>query len=507
MKKIYHILLVFSLIQISFGCVKDLPELNSDPNNSTQADPDLLFKYSVKRGMGSYLTASHLEYNGLHQWMMYFANRGGVEPGNEYPAPTGGDAFWNETYIDAMNNAEVIIREANKHSDWTNKKSAALIWKTFMMHRITDLWGAAPYSEAFKGIPTLEFTPVYDNQEMIYDQMISNLKYAVAAFDWSQPFFDASSDLLFGGDMDAWIRFANSLRFRLAIRISEVKPELSQSVLDELNQAPLISEESHTAAFQFNSVFNKPLLEAALIRYQEGEQYINPSKFLTDLLLSTNDPRIVYFLQKTSLSDAFPFIDEYRGVPNLLAYNSEIWQNYNLDAQLGDPLGSWGDVSRIGSWYLNNDRPMPLLSYSEMCFLKAEAASKGMWPGDPMNSFKEGISAHMSYMNAFATESLISEIEMQNYINSFIDIDLQQIITQKYLLFAYENVFESYAEYRRTGFPVLTNYEGNPIDTQIFPKRLRYPYSEFTYNRENYQKAIEQQGADNQLTPLWWSSK
>jgi hypothetical protein len=286
-----------------------------------------------------------------------------------------------------------------------------------------------------------------------------------------------------------------------------VKPELSQSVLDELTQAPLISEESHTAAFQFNSVFNKPLLEAALIRYQEGEQYINPSKFLTDLLLSTNDPRIVYFLQKTSLSDAFPFIDEYRGIPNLVAYNSEIWQNYNLDAQLGDPLGSWGDVSRIGSWYLNNDRPMPLLSYSEMCFLKAEAASRGMWPGDPMNYFKEGISAHMSYMNAFATESLISEIEMKNYINSFIDIDLQQIITQKYLLFAYENVFESYAEYRRTGFPVLTNYDGNTIDTQIFPKRLRYPYSEFTYNRENYQKAIEQQGADNQLTPLWWSSK
>ena len=507
MRIIYHILLLFSLIVISFGCVKDLPELNSDPNNSTQADPDLLFKYAVKRGMGSYLTASHLEYNGLHQWMMYFANRGGVEPGNEYPAPTGGDSFWNETYIDGMNNTAVIIREAEKHPNWVNKKAAALIWKTFMMHRITDLWGEAPYSEAFKGNPELEFTPVYDSQEMIYDHMLSDLKLAAASFDWSQPFFDASSDLLFGGDMDAWIRFANSLRFRLAIRISDIKPELSQNVLNELTQASLISEEAHTAAFQFNSVFNKPLLEAAMIRYQEGEQYINPSKFLTDILLSTNDPRIVYFLEKTSLSDAFPFIDEYRGVPNLVAYNSEIWQNYNLDAQLGDPLGSWGDVSRIGSWYLNNDRPMPLLSFSEMCFLKAEAALRGLWPGDPMDFLKQGINAHMNYMNAYAAESLISESAIQNYINTINSVDLQQIITQKYLLFAYENVFESFAEYRRTGFPVLTNYDDSPINAQIFPKRLRYPYSEFTYNRDNYVNAIEQQGSDSQLTPLWWILK
>ncbi|MBU1580759.1 MAG: SusD/RagB family nutrient-binding outer membrane lipoprotein [Bacteroidetes bacterium] len=507
MKKTTQILLLLIITLFSQSCVKDLPELNSDPNNSTQADPDLLFKFAVKRGMGSYLTASHLEYNGLHQWMMYFANRGGVEPGNEYPIPTGGDGFWNETYIDAMNNAEVIIREADAHPEWVNKKAAATIWKTFMMHRVTDLWGAAPYSEAFKGNPALEFTPAYDSQEKIYLQMLNDLEQAATAFDWAMPFYDASSDLIFGGDMEAWIRFANSLRFRLAMRLVEVQPQTTQTELNALSQALMISDESQTAAFQFNSVFNKPVLEAAMIRYQEGEQYINPSKFLTDLLKTTNDPRIGYFLNKTSLSDAFPFIDEYRGVPNLVAYNSEIWQNYNLDAQLGDPLGSWGDVSRIGNWYLNNDRPLPLISFSEMCFLKAEAALKGMWPGDPMDYLKQGINAHMIYMNAYATEPLISESDIQNYINTINEVDLKQIITQKYLLFAYENVFESFAEFRRTGYPVLSDYEGNPINTQIFPKRLRYPYSEFTYNRNNYLNIIEQQGADSQLTPIWWAKE
>ncbi len=505
MKTKIYLTLIAGIILLFGSCVKDLTELNSDPNNSTQADPDLLFKYSVKRGMGSYLTQSNLEYNGIQQWMMYFASRGGVEPGNEYPSPSGGDAFWNESYIDAMNNAQVIIRESDEHPEWINKKAAALIWKTFMMHRITDLWGDAPYSEALKGNPGLDFTPAYDSQEEIYLQMLDDLKWAANAFDESQPFFDAGSDLLFHGNTENWIRFANSLRFRLAMRISGVKADITQEVLQELNSAKLISEESQTAAFQFNSVFNKPLFEAAVIRYQEGEQYINPGKFLVDLLLNTNDPRTGYILEKTTLSETFPFIAEYRGVPNLLPYNSEEWNNYNLDAQLGDPLGKWGDVSRIGNWYLNNDRPMPILSYSEMCFLKAEAALKGYWPGDPMEYLKEGIRADMLYMNSYASEPLISDMDILNYLNQIQVADQEQIITQKYILFTYENVLEAYAEYRRTGFPILLNFDDEPINSDIFPKRLRYPYSEFTYNRENYLKAVENQGADNQLTRLWWA--
>ncbi|MCK9451091.1 MAG: SusD/RagB family nutrient-binding outer membrane lipoprotein [Bacteroidales bacterium] len=504
MKKIYLIFIIVLSTALS-SCVKDLGELNKDPNNSTVSNPDLLFKYAIKRGMGSYITNSNIEYNGLHQWMMYFAKRNGVEPGNEYPSPSGGDAFWNESYIDAMNNVEVIIRVAGNKAEMANKKAAAMVWKSFIVHRITDLWGDVPYSEALSGNPNLEFTPTYDSQESIYTQLFQDLATAEAAFDEGMPFFTSESDLLFGGDLNKWKRFANALRFRLAIRISVVDPVLSQQQLAGIDPDMLINDESQTAAFQFNSVFNKPLYEAAVIRFQEGEQYINPSKFLTDLLTNSNDPRIKYILKKTSLSEAFPFIQTYRGVPNLLPYNSEVWNNYNLDAQLGDPLGKWGDVSRIGDWYLNNDRPMPLFSYAEMCFLKAEAALNGNWPGDPMEYLKAGIRASMEVMNAYAETPKISEMEISNYLNQLQAADLETIITQKYIHFTYENVFEAYADYRRTGFPVLLDYYGESIDQTIFPKRLKYPYSEFTYNRDNYLQAIEQQGIDSQLTPIWWN--
>lgn len=504
MKKIVYISLIVSLL-FQVSCVKDLAELNIDPNNSTEVQPELLFKFSIKRGMGDYLTSSHLEYTGIQQWMMYMATRGGVEPGNEYPSPAGGDGFWNSSYIDAMNNAQVIIRNAEGNPEMDNLKAAAVIWKTFHMQRITDLWGDVPYSGALNGNPELEFYPSYDLQEDIYTIMLNDLELAVNLFDASKDFYSADTDLLFEGDMDGWIRFANSLRLRMAIRISVVDPELARTVIDEIKDLPMIASNDQIADFQYNSVYNKPLFEAGSIRYGEGAQYMNPSKFLADILVENEDPRISFILNKTTLSETFPFVDEYRGVPNLLAYNSEEWDNYNLDADLGDPLGQWGDVSRIGDWYLNNDRPFPLTSYAELCYLKAEAVLGGFLNGDAQDYYEEGIRSHMEYINDYSGEYLpIGELEMNNYINTMGEVDLEKIITQKWLLFVYENVFEAYADYRRTGFPQLLDYYEETIDIDAFPKRLRYPYSEYTLNRDNYFNAIEVQGPDTDQTHIWW---
>lgn len=504
MKRLINLFIICSVVLLS-SCLKDITDLNVDPNNPETVEPGLLFKYAVKRGMGSYLTQSHLEYNGLQQWIMYMATRGGIELGNAYPSPAGGDAFWNESYINAMNNAQVIIRQAEDDPAMVNMKAAATIWKSFLMSRVTDLWGDAPYSKALDGNPSLEFTPSYDSQKEIYHALLDDLATAVLSFNPDQAFFDEDTDLVFAGNIDLWIRFANSLRLRLAIRISSVEPDYASGIASELVSLPLIESNVQNASFQFNSIFNKPLYEAGSVRYAEGSAYINPSKFLVDLLVESSDPRTPFILEKTALSATFPFIPEYRGVPNLVPYNSEVWEGYNLDAQLGDPLGQWGDVSRIGLWYMNNDRPFPLFTYSEVCFLKAEAALLGWWSGDALELIKEGVGAHMDYINAHTeVEQQITTIDKTNFLNSITEGNLEEIITQKYLLFVYENVFEAYADYRRTGFPVLLDYEGNPINSQNFPKRLIYPYSEYTFNRENYQQAIEQQGPDNATTHLWW---
>jgi hypothetical protein len=505
-KRLLQLTLVAILSIHIIGCT-DLTDLNDDPNNEQVANPDLLFKYAVKRGMGNYITQSHLEYNGIQQWMMYMATRGGIESGNEYVQPSTAESFWNESYVDAMNNAQKVIDLTASDPALNNKKAAAIVWKTFIISRVTDLWGAVPYSQALQGNPELNFTPTYDTQKAIYEKMMTDLKSALQLFDPSLTFYSNENDLIYGGNVENWISFANSLRFRFAVRIQHIHPELASTVFDDISNYLLIESNSANATFLYNTVFNKPLYEAGSIRYEEGSSYINPSKFLVDLLVDLNDPRRRFLFEKSELSAIFPFLDEYRGVPNLLSYSSEEWENYNLDAQLGDPNGEWGDVSRIGKWFMNNDRPFPILTCSEVSLLKAEAALTGQWSGNAQALFEEGVLNHVDYINQYAFETTpVSSIEINNYLNQFTTIELEDIISQKYILFAYENVFEAYNDYRRTGYPVLLDFYGNPINQMDFPQRLIYPFTEYTYNQTNYLNAIASQGPDELTTRFWWNT-
>lgn len=499
MKKIT--LFIFSSIVLLSSCIKDFEELNTDPNNTQDVDAELLLKYSLKRGMSNFLTSSHLEYNGLHQYMMYFATRGGIEPGSEYEQPSGADGFWRETYVDVANNAQQVINLTEND----RLKAMAMIWKTFQMQRVTDLYGAIPYSEAFKGNPELEFTPKYDTQEEIYQAFADDLKAATQLLESGTGTVSAEADLIYAGNTENWIRFANSLLLRCAIRANQVDADFSNEIISYLQDKALIESNEQNATFQFNSVSQKPLYYAAEVQYEQGEQYINPSKYLVDLLVNTEDPRKRILLNKSTLSDDYPFLEEYRGVPNLLPYTSAEWDNYNLDAQLGDELGQYGDVSRVGDWCSSNERPTSLMSYAEVCYMKAEATLSGSWSSNALDLLKEGVSAHFQEINLYATEEQeITQQEINAYLQSMPEATLEEIITQKYIIFAYENVFEAYAEYRRTGFPVLKDYYEEPINTSIFPNRLKYPYSEYSLNKNNYEDAVTTQGADTQETKLWW---
>jgi hypothetical protein len=506
-KRIYILALVIAVL--IGACKKDITDLNVNPNDSQTPNPDLLFKHSVKRGMSNYLTATNLEYNGIAHWVMYFSSRGGINANTPYISPPGGDNYWSESYIDAMNNAQIIIDyEETANEDFSNLKAAALIWKSFLAHRVTDLWGAIPYSEALQGNPELSLAPGYDTQQEVYTRLFADLELAASLLDDTAVAINADSDLLFAGKIDSWRRFANSLRFRLAMRVSNVNEALVNEVLTDLESADLFESNAGSAEFQFNSVFNNPLNEAGNIRFSEGAQYVNPSKFLVDLLLEKNDPRIKFYIEEASLYDTFDFLDRYKGVPSLLPFTSEEWGDYNLDETLGDPNGEWGDVSRIGEFFMTNERPVPLLSYSELCFLQAEASLRGLWSGNADELVKEGVRAHIEQMNFhnYSDHEAIEEQDIAEYVNAISGVDLEEVITQKWLLFTYENTLEAFSEYRRTGFPTLVDFYGVAIENSLFPQRLKYPNSEFTLNQENYLEAIELQGADDLTTPLWWTN-
>lgn len=492
-KKLLHIILILSFFALP-SCIADLEELNINPNEPQSTDVNYLFTYSLKHGMGGYNVDVTLEQWGIMRWMMYLANRGGVEPGKEYEMPGGKDGFWNEQYADALANCQEIINLSEEDPSMINVTSIAMIWKVYLFSRITDLWGDIPYSEALKGNSELHYSPKYDLQKDIYPDLLSTLKTAAESLTTDLATFKPEADLIYNGDVTKWRAFANALRLRLATRISAINPELYRSELAELQQEILFSSNEDNALFPFNNVFKNHLYEADF--RGEAVTQNNPSQFFVDLMKETNDPRISILLEKAPLS-ILPIYEEYNGVPNLVYTNDPIWDDYDED---------WGDISKIGSWFLRDETPGVIMTYSEVCFLISEAILKGHWNGNLTDIFNEGIQAHIDLLIQYGeADDEILEVEITNYLNAFNVIDLEEIITQKYILFAFENGYEAYSEFRRTGFPMLLKQDNSQIDLSSFPKRLIYPSSEITLNRENYMEAISNLGGeDSPNQEVWW---
>lgn len=492
MKFNYKIALSLILILfVSISC-KKLDTLNENPNEPEYINPDYLFTYSVLSGIGGYNNDVGLNQRGISRWMMYFAVRGGVESHKVYESPSGRSGFWQENYVDALNNAQEIINLTEGDAIYINKNSIARIWKVYLFHRLTDMWGSIPYSEALGGYSDLNKMPEYDTQKEIYEDFFTELEDAISKLDHSKESFD-QADIIFNGDIDSWIRFANSLRLKLAIRVKDVAPDLYSTEMAKLQSVNLIGSNLHSAIFIHNTEKKSAIYEAYL-RNESTEQN-NPSKFLIDMMVANNDPRLIIYFKKSPDSN-LPWVPDYQGVPNLVAPNSEIWENYS---------NNWSDISSLGDWFLRADVPNPILSYSEVCFLKAEASLDGYF-GDPLDLLKEAVRANMEYLNMYGANDadLMDMNDVNTYIEAIDNADLENIINEKWISFAFQNAYEAWADYRRTSYPVLKDYDNNPISTIEFPVRLQYPTSELNLNGDNYLKAVAEQGPDNQTTKIWW---
>jgi len=453
-----------------------------------------LFIYSLKEGAGNYNSDVNVEQWGLMNWCMYFAAKDGIIPDEEYIIPGSKDLIWNEQYSKALVNAQEALNLYTDSSKYINQIAALNIWKTFLFHRITDLWGDIPYSDALKGYHELNYQPQYSSQQDIYYDMLTVLKNASESINENQSFFSNNIDLIYQGDVLKWKSFANSLRLRLAIRIKYTDPVRYAQEMSELQDLNLISNNFSSALFPFNSDKKNHVYEADFTGQARIQN--NPSKFLVDMLVDDSDPRISIFLKKTSLSEVFPWYEEYNGVPNLLPYNDPAWNNFD---------SNWGDISCIGNWFVRAETPGVFMSYSEVCLLKAEAALDGYFEGIAQEYYEEGVEANIKFYGDFGeSEHIIPQLDINNYIASIPTVSLEQIIKQKWISFAFENAYEAYTEYRRTGYPEFKQFDGSAIDMSIFPNRFPYPNTEVTLNQHNYNSAIQNQGPDNIATKVWW---
>lgn len=495
------------LVASLWSCTSEFDEINKNQTavSEDRFDENLLFTRSLVYGALRYTEYQRVQQLYTQHYMQYYSVSVDYFPTGRYISRNDWlTAYWNAAYSDFAMQCQQIIEITEGDELKTSKNAIARIWKAFIIHRVTDLFGDVPYNEAFSGI----LEPAYTAQEEIYLDMLNELKEAADILETPSIEGFGASDVVYGGDTNSWIRFANSLRLRLAMRLSEVSPDVAESHVSEvLAENNLISSNEESALLRYGRDYGFALenIQPMSILKSFGEYKI--SNTFVDFLRDNNDPRIAIFVEPNAEG-------EYIGLQNGLNPQELAERDLDTFSQDTDIISSQA-------------APTGLLTYPEILFLQAEAALRGWGPGSAQEFYEQGIRASIAYWEniyldiasrippeeaAELPEVNISQDTIDFYLASpniqFNEASaLEQIITQKWVANLNQGL-ESYAEYRRTGFPNLNpipNTDGqSETGGSELPSRLIYPAEEQALNRENYEAAVARQGPDLMTTKVWW---
>jgi len=203
------------------GCTSGFSDMNVNPNNPTPEtiDPDYILSPALIAGTMNVDIHQRIHSLTVDIFAQYIANEG-FSTDRFVPVEGWTNSYWalHWGWINAMN--DIIINQKD-NTIKSNTVQIARIWRVWLFHRATDLFGDIPYFEAANNSGLL---PKYDAQKDIYYDMIKELKEAGAELD-ANKLNPGINDLIFGGNVTKWKKFANSLRLRLAMRMSEVDPD------------------------------------------------------------------------------------------------------------------------------------------------------------------------------------------------------------------------------------------------------------------------------------------
>ena len=474
MKWIYSLLATIVMVSCSH-----FEEMNVDPNNPsniptagllTQAQANLVYS----------LNGELSQLGG--QYVQHFTQIDYAEKSNY-----GGDGRSSFTgmYRSGLKDLDEIIKlntqdrtkvDALNSGDNDNQIAVANIIQTWAYHNMTDIWGDIPYSEALKGNEGI-LTPKYDTQESIYDELIAVLDESIGMIN-TAPVVALKGDLIFNGNMLMWRKFAESLRLRIAMRLSEVNDSKANSLIDDANFANAFSTASDVVEFGHWATDNEanPYYIDNVINV--GADYFAMTNTLIDAMSTLNDPRISTYANVAVTSGTYVGLEV--GV-----------------------LGNDTDFSLPGDMYVAQTAPSVLMTAAEILFIKAEAAQRGYIGGDPATFYNDAITVSMEYngINAADIATYLAQPEV-----AYDPVDWREKIgTQKWLAL-YAQGIQAWAEWRRLDFPVLTPGV-NAVLPEI-PRRRAYTNDEYSTNKHNVEAAVLSSlgcaDCDLMTGRVWW---
>ncbi|MGO2103357.1 MAG: SusD/RagB family nutrient-binding outer membrane lipoprotein [Psychroflexus halocasei] len=475
MKRIkYSLLSIISLLMI-WSCNSEFEETNTDPNKLTEITAGSALNpviYEMARR-----NAVQFRNIGAPVTQMFMRTDDYINVPFLYDFTENiGASTWNTYYIQ-LNNLKEMEAAALK-DELPNYEAIALTLRAYGLSMLSDCFGDVPMNDAFQAEEGSWF-PVFTPQEEIYTQILEDLEYANSLYDEdvTMPYVE---DILFQNDVLKWKKFTNSLHLRLLLRISN-RPETNafSKMVDIINnptQYPIFTGSDDEAVIEITGV--APLL-SPWDRPQDFGTFRYYSEFFIDKLNDFEDPR-------RSI---------YAGTAN--------GQNNEDYGYIGEPIDyineSLPDSIATASNVLNSlaEAPLiiPIMSYAEVEFIKAELAQKG-YLGNAQQHYENGVRA--------AIEMWGVDFPADYFNNSATAYDgtLEQIMLQKYFALFFTD-YQAWLEHRRTNLPDLPTTTAMS-NSQEMPSRLYYPLDAADRNYQNYQEAVNRMGGDEINVKVWW---
>ncbi|QGY46792.1 SusD/RagB family nutrient-binding outer membrane lipoprotein [Maribellus comscasis] len=477
------VFLLAGIILFVSACTSEFDEMNTSPNSATVVPGTSVLGASMLTSMYT-LFGTRLDcyYAGAYSGYISAADY-------EYRVDIN-NSMWKSMYTTMTYSTDAMSLALEEEND--NLYAAALTFRAYNAHKTCDMWGDIPYSEAFQ-LEDGVIYPVYDSQEKVYNTILDELKTAADMFDTEGDDI-GDGDFLFEGDIQKWKKFCNSLRLRVAIRMSSADESAAaaviQDVLGDATKYPIMTENEDNAYWYFpgvapdEEIWYESMGTVGDAAKTSGWRMQQP---IIDALQDNNDPRLPVYADK----NAYGVYSGHRFGPN----------------DKSDTLNNSFNRSHIGDWFMNDPQGfVPYMNCAEVYFCLAEAYERGLATGDAQTAYETGIKKsceESGQITSAAISTFLTEPEVAwdegNTSN------LEKVALQKWICLFKQSV-EGWSEARRTDIPLLTGVASDYAASHNRPPfRMAYADEEKSLN-SNFPFDIEEVDIFYG-TQLWWDKR
>lgn len=472
-KLIYFVLLVV----ISVSCTDDFEDYNKDPKRPEKLEGEFIFNNGQKE-LVDYLSNTNVNRNVFKLFVQYWTETTYINEANYDIVNRNIPAEAFETYyrdvLKSFKEAKELIEadpilvtetEAQKQ----NKIQIIRIMEVYVYHNLLNIFGNVPYTEA---LDIENINPVYDDAETVFNALVVILDDAINTLNVAEDSYIGPNDHIYKGDVAQWMKFANSLKLKMAMTISDYNTAKAQQMAQEAVTAGVFTSAADNAEIAYEGSYpnTNPLYEDLIL---SGRHDFVIANTIVDLMDSLNDPRMDYY-----------FSDK-------------------IDGQyLGGDYGysnSYNNFSHINPVIESPTFPGILMTYSEVQFYIAEAAARTWSVGQSAaDAYNAAITASFAWWGAPDVATYLAQPEVAYNQTNWVDL----IGHQSYISF-YTRGLVAWDQYRRFDVPIM-NVGKRPETDGPVPTRFTYPVPEQTLNSDNYYEASDAIGGDDLLTRLFW---